>query len=353
MAAATKTPEVIVRELGAEAESVRLELLGAAGRKPARAADLGEELARLTARRARERERASTHRLQTLERIHASLARLRALPDLRSLVAAAGEELAHCCEFDRSAVSRIRGSYWRAETIWTQPGHDPALTRRIVEALGEWMPLEVGVLEGELVRRREPALVRAEADRAEDEVMVISHSRARVAAPVFAAGRVVGIVQADCFGSGRELTASDCDNIASFADGFGLVFERTALLERLDRQRTCVRQAFEATERQLGRLEEEGTALVRHDRESVAAVRRAAARHAPPPSPIDNLLTAREQQVVELMATGARNRQIAEELVISEETVKSHARAISRKLRASSRADAVSRYLRLRRREYP
>lgn len=348
-----RSPEVIVRELGTEADAVRVELLGPAGREPGRAADLGAELAELTERRARERERASAHRFQTLERIHAALGRLRDLPDLPSLVSAAGEELAHCCEFDRSAVSSIRGSHWRAETIWTQPGHDPALTRRIVEGLGDWMPLKVGVLEGELVRRRAPALVRAEGDRREDEVMAISHSRARVAAPVFAAGRVVGILQADCFGSGRELTAVDCDNIASFADGFGLVFERTALLQRLDRQRSCVRQAFEATERQLGRLEEEGTTLVRHDRESVAAVRRAAARNAPPPSPVDTLLTARERQVVELMVKGARNRQIADELVISEETVKSHVRSISRKLRASSRAEAVSRYLRLRRREYP
>jgi DNA-binding NarL/FixJ family response regulator len=68
-------------------------------------------------------------------------------------------------------------------------------------------------------------------------------------------------------------------------------------------------------------------------------------------SPVDQLLTVRERQVVELMVQGARNRQIADQLVIAEETVKSHVRSISRKLRASSRADAVSRYLHLRMRE--
>jgi DNA-binding NarL/FixJ family response regulator len=60
-------------------------------------------------------------------------------------------------------------------------------------------------------------------------------------------------------------------------------------------------------------------------------------------------LTAGEREVLDLMATGATNGEIADRLVISETTVKSHVSRISGKLRASSRADAVSRYLRLMR----
>jgi len=53
-------------------------------------------------------------------------------------------------------------------------------------------------------------------------------------------------------------------------------------------------------------------------------------------------LTAREQDVLLLIARGLRNRQIAEELFISEVTVKAHVRNILRKLGARSRTHAVS-----------
>jgi DNA-binding NarL/FixJ family response regulator len=69
-----------------------------------------------------------------------------------------------------------------------------------------------------------------------------------------------------------------------------------------------------------------------------------------PSSPLGMLLTAREQEVLELMATGATNSQIARELVVSEGTVKSHVKRILRKLRVDNRAGAVARYLRLIRR---
>ena len=47
------------------------------------------------------------------------------------------------------------------------------------------------------------------------------------------------------------------------------------------------------------------------------------------------------------MARGASNTDIANELVISEGTVKSHVKHILRKMRAANRAQAVSCYMRL------
>ncbi len=54
-------------------------------------------------------------------------------------------------------------------------------------------------------------------------------------------------------------------------------------------------------------------------------------------------LTAREQEVLELMGQGLPNKQIARALQISEHTVKFHISAIFAKLGAASRTDAVGR----------
>lgn len=64
-------------------------------------------------------------------------------------------------------------------------------------------------------------------------------------------------------------------------------------------------------------------------------------------APAGPALSAREQQVLELVATGATNREIASELHLSPHTVKEHTSALYRKLEARNRADAVLRAQRL------
>ncbi|MNJ13375.1 Serine/threonine-protein kinase PknK [compost metagenome] len=56
----------------------------------------------------------------------------------------------------------------------------------------------------------------------------------------------------------------------------------------------------------------------------------------------DLRLTAREVQVIRLLAAGHRNRTIAEQMHLSEHTVKTHLRNISAKLDAQSRTEAIA-----------
>ena len=56
----------------------------------------------------------------------------------------------------------------------------------------------------------------------------------------------------------------------------------------------------------------------------------------------ETLLTARERQVLTLLATGASNKEIARELSLAEVTIKLHVRQILRKIDARNRSEAAS-----------
>ncbi len=64
-------------------------------------------------------------------------------------------------------------------------------------------------------------------------------------------------------------------------------------------------------------------------------------RTGPPPDPLA-ALSDRERDVLALLSEGLRNREIAERLVISEATVKTHVRHVLEKLRFRNRAEAAA-----------
>jgi two-component system response regulator DesR len=81
-------------------------------------------------------------------------------------------------------------------------------------------------------------------------------------------------------------------------------------------------------------------------REVIAAVRmvgRGRTRFPPKASQPAPPLTEREREVLDLIAAGSTNREIAQRLYLSPHTVKEHTSAVYRKLGARNRADAVQR----------
>ena len=133
--------------------------------------------------------------------------------------------------------------------------------------------------------------------------------------------------------------------LAQFAAGFALVFERAVLRRRLRDQRREIRRISSWAEARAAELSDEAIDLSSDG--TVEQSRRAAAPELVTEDGIAAQLTAREIDVLRLMADGKTNGGIGRALFVSEGTVKFHVKNILRKLHASNRADASARYLRL------
>jgi LuxR family transcriptional regulator, regulator of acetate metabolism len=310
-------------------------------------AELGTALVDLQSFRSEVHDHEVHERLDRLDALEAGLAPLRWVHDPDELLAKACEAVVHACGFDRAMLSRVEGSTWR-------PWKSYAITDRMPErAFAAWMettpeiPLDHLLLESEMVRRHAPALVtEPENDpRVYRPIVEASGLKSYVAAPLMPTGRVIGFLHADYETS--VVDGLDRDILWAFAEGFGQIFERAVLLGRLRDQREQVRRAMETVEQVLDDL---ASAEIELASRGSGGGSSPAPRRLPAPTPgsrIDSLLTPRELEVLALMATGATNNRIAEELVITDGTVKSHVKRILRKLRAANRSEATARYLRL------
>ena len=73
----------------------------------------------------------------------------------------------------------------------------------------------------------------------------------------------------------------------------------------------------------------------------IAEFQRVSAKVAPPKDERFTELTDREVEILKTLATGKRNKEIADELFIAEKTVKNHVSSILWKLQVNSRSEAA------------
>jgi DNA-binding CsgD family transcriptional regulator len=157
-------------------------------------------------------------------------------------------------------------------------------------------------------------------------------------APIVAKSRVVALIHVGRRGEG-VVTADDLDLLDAFASAYSLMHERMLNTERVQQQRTSIARAA-------ARLTEEA------DRIAAAAISfdiEYDIRVEPPTVAADSALAAtlseRERQVFERLVLGASNAEIADELVITIETVKTHVKRILRKIGAINRSEAITLYM--------
>jgi DNA-binding CsgD family transcriptional regulator len=275
-----------------------------------------------------------------------ALRRLGATATSAELVDQACEQLVRRCGFGRAVLSRVETETWRP---WMAHFTGPAVD---ASWFGEWIdrpiPLDDLVVETDVFAGHRPAVVPDTGDPRVYRPIIVDAGRSTsyVVAPVVLADDVVGFFHADHGPSRRRSGLVDRDVLWTFAQGFSLAYERVVLAERVEAQRERLRRALGSVEGLVeARRPVHDLALAGDDDLRSGDIPTIGGNGGATARPQYEELTDREHQVLSLLAVGATNAGIADKLVVSESTVKSHVRHILRKVGAANRAQAISRYL--------
>jgi LuxR family transcriptional regulator, regulator of acetate metabolism len=261
--------------------------------------------------------------------VGAALRRLQTAASLQALFRSATLALCESAGFERAAIFSLRG-----RSLVLESAHPTAELAPEPLQLGPWLH------ESEVLRQRRPLLVE---DALSDPraLGLLAGARSFVAAPIVCQGRALGLIHADFGLSGEPVTEFDRDTLWAFAEGFGYAVERSVLADRLRAQSERVVALVRSAEASVGDLSK---AEIQLGAETVS--RPARGPHPHRGERLDAELTRREVEVLGMLAEGETNARIAQRLVVSQDTVKTHVKHILRKLGVHNRSQAVSRYFR-------
>jgi LuxR family transcriptional regulator, regulator of acetate metabolism len=326
-------PEPLVSDLHAVARAV--------GPGPARDGHAG----RVAETIGRVEERARSRRRDDLLRIGESMGRLQELRSRRAIIEAAAAEVCVSCGFSRSLLSRVRGATWVPEILSTRgPDRGPddfEAYLRFAE-----IPLEHVLGETEMARRGQPILVHdaLHSNRTFLEIIRASGAHSYTAAPITSGRRAIGFLHCDRLGQDQPLTDQDRENLRRFTQQLAQVLEVADLHERVDELHELTKQTIDDALVDLRAARPDSVVVpLRTSSPPDAADRPDVA-----PERLLLALTDREHEVLDLLAVGATNVDIAHRLVITEGTVKTHVKHLLRKLRVRNRAEATALYLHAR-----
>jgi DNA-binding CsgD family transcriptional regulator len=272
-----------------------------------------------------------------LRRVQTAILGLPSIGGLADIVVAAPMAACEACDLDRVMVSHIRGGHIAVATSINR--FDPERTevfRRLARSVRA--ELVDAAPELEAVTTQLPVLVRDLPNHASpvmQAVVKLLETPEYLVAPVVHSGRVVGLMHADRHGTRVPLTEVDRELFWMFATGFGWALRDAAVAHHYDTPAGIAATPSDVVESRL--------ASFVHD---LAMGPGGWAEGELPPVLDDRLaqLTPREREVLVLLASGASNNAIAAALVLSEATVKTHVRAVLRKLQVGNRTEAVATY---------
>ncbi len=273
-------------------------------------------------------------RSDALERVDEAVRRLGEIGTTEGILAKAAVELGTGSQFDRVLISEVVAATMRPLAIW-DGADQPGAEGRLAVLRDTPIALQYPLVEAEVVRRRTV------------EIVTIDDARSRVpgvlaetfgwhsylVAALTVQGDTIGLLHADADFSQRPVDPLDVEVAGRYTAGLAGVFERAVVRHTLALHQAELQSAVQWMSGRLSRLSE--AAAFQVGRPGADAERR-----------LVQSLTPRELEVLRLLARGSTNRAIANALVVREGTVKYHVKNILRKLGASSRTDAVARFVR-------
>lgn len=265
---------------------------------------------------------------QTAEAVRRSLAAARTVDDLFVVAAIEARER---CGYGRAIVLDIADGYLRAD-ITAAPADDAseALRHRVIAAP---VPLTDGSLEADLARGVPPG------HHAESIVAARLHLEDAMLAPITSERMPIAMLVADRPepGSGAE------EALGVLAHFVGLALTALVLRVRLDELSTEIRYLTASAHALLHEAQNAPISLPRDHGQGPVFAHAGPMRHRRDSD--DGLLSRREREIMELVAAGRSNAEIAAELHLSADTVKTYVGRLFRKLGAANRVGAVVAYL--------
>lgn len=293
-------------------------------------------------------EKLRVDRLATmLTGIHEALHALRGAESTAQMIDRAASDVIRSCGVDRCVLFRLDHGTMTGESVdfgddsWSE---EYASFSRANPGSIEHRDPEIELL------RRHVTVIGVDPEKISHgmkHLAMAARARSWIAAPIVAGGTVIGTFHTDFYWSGREPDTLTRDALATFAQGFGYALERTTLLQRMRAQSRQMREMMAAAGATFDGLMDAGFALNRDDSGDITGLTRAPTLLPHQDAELMRLLTRRELEILDLMSTGAKNADIAGQLVVTEGTVKVHVKHILRKMQAANRSQAVSRYVRL------
>jgi DNA-binding CsgD family transcriptional regulator len=288
---------------------------------------------------AEDRVLAHVERLTQLPAIHRQLV---SATRVSALLARAVELACPHCGFDRGVVLAVgAGELIAAES---EAIADPASDKLRRLALAHPIALKPGTDEAEAIRGTEGGgKPRPAAAGLMQETLSLEHHAIGVVAPE---SRALALLVLDRHEP--PVDALDRSLVEAFAAMLALAVEHVVLRARIGAAGLELRHLTVSAQALMSELSEAPVTLPadRRHRSAFPSLDTVDAGLLAP-TPLHELLSERELVIASLLAEGRSNREIAEQLILSPETVKTHVARILRKLNASNRAEAVSRYVRL------
>jgi DNA-binding NarL/FixJ family response regulator len=243
--------------------------------------------------------RLARRRAHDMELMAATLAACQAAPSVTALADEA-PVLAIRLGFERALFSWVRDGRWVPRSA--RIGDDPTSGAPYV-AVADGPDVHVRSFVEERAVRANTAILVSDADTnpgVHRRLQRINRAAAYIAAPVVAHHTVQGLLHVATSTTSGVVDEHDVPLVAAYARGLGTALELAALREHVAGRQPCAPDhALEA-------------------------------------------LSAREREVLALLAEGLTNRQIGERLFVTPETVKTHVRKLMHKLGAATRTQAAS-----------